>query len=77
MSERDSEQITIELPRRLYHVLRREAKRQGVELPDFVKRKIKLKPSEVKGLAKLPLSEILARTAPIGGEDRLDFFTKP
>lgn len=74
MNEDHGEKITIELPAALYHVLRNEAKRQGLDLPDFVRRKIELKPSDATSLSRLPLSEILARTMPIDGEDRLDFF---
>lgn len=74
MSERDNKKISIELPPALYHALRNETKRQGLELPDFVRRKIDLKPAEPSFLSQLPLSEILARTAPADSGDRLDFF---
>ena len=74
MTEDHREKITIELPAALYHALRNKAKREGLDLPDFVRRKIELKPSDATNLSRLPLSEILARTVPAEGEDRLDFF---
>jgi hypothetical protein len=74
MSDTENKKITIELPTGLYHALRSEAKRQGLDLPDFVRRKIDLKPSARSSLANLPLSQILSQTAPVEGEDRLDFF---
>ena len=74
INENHPEKITIELPAALYHALRNEAKRQGLDLPDFVRRKIDLKPSDTAGLSQLSVSEILARTVPAEGEDRLDFF---
>ncbi len=74
MSGNNNKKITIELPTGLYHALRNEAKRQGLDLPDFVRQKIDLKPADATGLAQLPLSEILSKTSPAVGEDRLDFF---
>lgn len=75
MSDPQPRKKTIELPRALYHALRNEAKRQGIDLPDFVRRNVELKPAADRGLAGLPLKEILSRTAPADGGDRLDFFT--
>ena len=40
MSGKQNKKITIELPTGLYHALRNEAKRQGVDLPEFVRRKV-------------------------------------
>ena len=81
------EKITICLPSALYNVLRNQAYRQNISLPEFVRRKVDLKPSpsgknsfgmEVDGvmLSKLPLNELLAKTAPVGfhPDERLDFF---
>ena len=74
MSGQQQKKITIELPAGLYHALRNEAKRQGLDLPEFVRRKIEWKPADASELSQLPLREILSKTRPADGEDRLDFF---
>ena len=74
MNENHPEKITLELPADLYYALRNEAMRQSIDFPGFVRQKIDLKPSEVRCLSQLPLSEILARTLPAQSEDRLNFF---
>ncbi|WP_435894286.1 hypothetical protein [Oceaniferula spumae] len=79
MNDEPTEKLTIQLPHSVYHALRNQAKRQNVSLPEFVQRKIELKPGEpgsLQRLADLPLREILARTAPVGfdPDERLDFF---
>ncbi|MBK1856002.1 hypothetical protein JO972_13610 [Verrucomicrobiaceae bacterium 5K15] len=79
MNETSSEKITIQLPHSVYHALRNQAKKQNLSLPEMVQQKIVLEPAEpgsLERLAKLPLREILARTAPVGmdPDDRLDFF---
>ncbi|MFK7910801.1 MAG: hypothetical protein AB8F34_09360 [Akkermansiaceae bacterium] len=74
MKKNEREKITIELPTSVYHALRNEAKRRGLDLPEFIRRKIELKPADPSLLAGLPLREILSRTTPADGGDRLDFF---
>ncbi len=75
--------ITVRLPHSVYHVLRNQAYQQNVSLPDFIRRKMDIKPrkepvktDEGRSLAALPLREILAQTTPAGfdPDDRLDFF---
>ncbi|MGB0993989.1 MAG: hypothetical protein ACPG32_16155 [Akkermansiaceae bacterium] len=78
MKTNRDEKIQIELPASIYHALRNEAKRQGIDLPQFIRKKINLKPMPqpmVENLARLPLREILAHTEPERSEDRLDFFS--
>jgi len=79
MNKNSTEKLTIHLPHSVYHTLRNQAKRQNLSLPEFVQKKIELKPGEpgsLERLAELPLKEILARTTPVGGDpdERLDFF---
>lgn len=74
MSKTEDDKIIIELPTALYHLLRNEAKRQGVDLPPFIRKRIELMPADEAELARLPLREIMARTEPETPVDRLDFF---
>ena len=77
MSKKQNEKITIELPVHVYHHLRSQAKRVGIDLPGFVRRHVELKPAKKMGLAQLPLHEIFSKTEPEEGEDRLNFFAEP
>lgn len=82
-SNEPTEKITVSLPYSVYHILRSQAHQQNVSLPEFIQRKIQLKPAvepvikmNVASLAELPLREILAKTKPVGfaPDERLDFF---
>lgn len=77
MKPKSTEKITITLPSALYHQLRNEAHRQGITLPEIIRKKVQLQPSEPSSLAKLPLSEIIAQTTPkpMSPEARLDFYS--
>lgn len=78
-----SEKITVCLPHSVYHALRNQAYSQGLSLPEFIRKKVDLKPSKkpevltnTESLAALPLREILDKTRPVGfhPDERLDFF---
>lgn len=82
-SDETTEKITVRLPHSVYHTLRNQAYQQNISLPEFIQRKIDLKPgrepqqkADASSLAALPLREILAKTKPIGfhPDERLDFF---
>ena len=82
-SDETTEKITVRLPHSVYHALRNQAYQQNVSLPEFIRRKIDIKPGqeprgidESNSLAALPLREILAKTRPVGfhPDERLDFF---
>jgi len=82
MNDTNTEKITICLPCSVYHHLRQQAYKQNISLPEFIRKKIVLKPveischQEIRSLASLPVREILAKTKPVGvdGNERLDFF---
>ena len=77
------QKITITLPESVYLSLRREAHRQNISLPEFVKRAVQLRPKKsptenaLKGLADLPLEKLLAITKPkiCHPDERIDFFS--
>lgn len=77
MKPEHTEKITITLPSALYHTLRDQAYKQGVSLPEFIQKKIKLRPSEPTPLADLPLKELIQQTTPKSAtpDSRLDFFS--
>lgn len=77
MKHKPTEKTTITLPAALYHKLRSEAHKQGLSLPDFIQKKIKLEPSSPTPLAKLPLKELIQQTTPNTStpDSRLDFFS--
>ena len=77
MKHEPTEKTTITLPAALYHKLRSDAHKQGLSLPDFIQKKIKLEPSSPTPLAKLPLKELIEQTAPTTSppDSRLDFFS--
>lgn len=79
MKNERTQKITITLPHTLYHRLRHEAHQQSLSLPEFVNKKIQLRPTEATPLAHLSLKEILAITAPpksIAPDTRIDFFSR-
>jgi len=71
------EKVAITLPSPLYHKLRKKARQQGLSLPEFIQKKIKLEPSELSALASLPLKQLIRQTRPesTSPEARLDFFS--
>ncbi len=77
MNSEPTEKITITLPCALYHTLRNQAYGKGISLPEFIQRKIKLRPSELNPLADLPLKDIIQQTTPHSShpDSRLDFFS--
>ena len=77
MKSEGTQKITITLPHAVYHQLRNEAQRQGVSLPEFIKQKVHLKPSQASPLANLPVQKILEITAPDfrHPDERIDFFS--
>lgn len=77
MNNENSQKITITLPHAVYHQLRKEAQRQKLSLPEFIKQKVQLKPSEASSLANLPVHKILAITTPDlkHPDERIDFFS--
>jgi len=77
MKDKATEKITIILPCSLYHTLRNQAYKQGLSLPEFIQRKIQLRPSESSPLADLPLKKLIEQTTPdvAPTDSRLDFFS--
>ncbi|MCP5538454.1 MAG: hypothetical protein H7A51_19750 [Akkermansiaceae bacterium] len=77
MKAEPTEKITITLPHTLYHSLRNQAYKQGVSLPEFIQRKVQLRPSEPSPLAHLPLKKLIQQTTPetTNPDARLDFFS--
>ena len=76
MKNEPTEKLTITLPQSLYHALRNQAHKQGVSLPEFVQKKIRLRPADAAALAELPLKDLIARTTPEtqNPDSRLDFY---
>lgn len=64
MKHESTERITLTLPSSLYHALRSQAYRQGVSLPEFIKKKVELQPSSSSDLASLPLKDLIRKTEP-------------
>ncbi len=76
MNNEPTRKITLTLPNNLYHTLRNQAHKQGLSLPDFIQKKIQLRPSPPSTLSTLPLKELIAQTSPPSThpDERLDFF---
>ena len=77
MKNEPAKKITVNLPDALYHRLRNEAHQQNLSLPEFIKKKVDLKPMKPTPLAKLPLKDLLAQTTPRFShpDSRIDFFS--
>ena len=83
MKNEATRKIIITLPQSVYHSLRGEAHKQNVSLPEFIKKKVQLRPAktqpavDLRNLADLPLKKILAITAPKMNhpDERIDFFS--
>jgi len=89
IDDETTEKVTICLPYSVYHGLRNQAYEQNISLPEFIRRRINLKPAQPLGgeilcggnsatssLSDLPLSEIFKRTTPkdLDPDERIDFF---
>ena len=75
MKNEPAQKITLTLPNNLYHTLRNQARKQNLSLPEFIQKKIQLRPADP--LSKLPLKDLIARTTPKSPhpDARLDFFS--
>ncbi|MBT8044914.1 MAG: hypothetical protein KJO79_08180 [Verrucomicrobiae bacterium] len=77
MKIKPEEKTTITLPSALYHHLRYQAQQQELSLPEFIQKKVQLRPSKPTPLAQLPLKQIIQATTPktAAPDSRLDFFS--
>lgn len=77
MNDDPTKKITITLPSAVYHQLRNQAYKQGLSLPEFIQKKVKLRPSEPNPMARLPLKKLIQQTTPKTSDPdaRLDFFS--
>lgn len=76
MKDEPTEKLTITLPQALYHALRNQAYKQGLSLPEFIQKKIQLRPADTTALAALPLKELIEKTTPasLPTDSRIDFY---
>ncbi|MBT8036799.1 MAG: hypothetical protein KJO21_04570 [Verrucomicrobiae bacterium] len=76
MKNETTEKLTITLPSSLYHSLRNKAHKQAISLPEFIQKKIQLRPNDTAALAELPLKELIEKTTPtsLNADARIDFY---